>query len=61
MFKSENSITSSENSISKMNIQETKSRERSSHLLNNSRNRNHNKYRFVKSKIIIIKKKNLII
>jgi len=45
MFKSENSITSSENSISKMNIQETKSRERSSHLLNNSRNRNHNKYR----------------
>jgi serine/threonine-protein kinase SRPK3 len=50
MLKSENSLVNVENSvstpsISKLNLQETKSRERSSHLLNNSNNRIHDRNR----------------
>jgi len=50
ILKSENSNVNTENSvssasISKLNIKDTKSRERSSHLLHNSRNRIHEKYR----------------
>jgi len=52
MLKSENSLVNVENSvstpsISKLNLQETKSRERSSHLLNNSNNRIHDRNRLV--------------
>jgi len=57
ILKSESSIATSDNSvstpsISRLNLQEKKSRERSNHLLHSSRNRIHEKHRYVNFNLI---------